>query len=146
MIPREQKLALALGRFSLCGLFFLSLTIIGFPNLHASDQPNIVLILADDLGLGDVGAFGSEEINTPNIDSLSEMGIRFTQAYVSHPVCSPSRAGLITGRYQQRHGWEFNPARRDLHSGMNLRRDPRRSVKRARLFHRIGGEVAFRSG
>ena len=120
MIPREHKLARSLGRFLLCCIFFLSLTIIGFPNSYASDQPNIVLILADDLGLGDVGAFGSEEINTPNIDSLSEMGIRFTQAYVSHPVCSPSRAGLITGRYQQRHGWEFNPARRDLHSGMNL--------------------------
>ncbi len=107
-------------RFFFCGLFFLFWGSIGFPKSQASDQPNIVLILADDLGLGDVGAFGSEEINTPNIDSLSEVGIRFTQAYVSHPVCSPSRAGLITGRYQQRHGWEFNPARRDLHSGMNL--------------------------
>ena len=121
LMLREQKLARAFtGRFFLCGLFFLTLICTGFPNLQASDQPNIVLILADDLGLGDVGVFGSEEINTPNIDSLSEMGIRFTQAYVSHPVCSPSRAGLITGRYQQRHGWEFNPARRDLHSGMNL--------------------------
>ena len=121
LAPLVQELSRHLiGRLFLCGLFFLTLISTGIQKSQASDQPNIVLIIADDLGLGDVGAFGSEDINTPNIDSLSEMGIRFTQAYVSHPVCSPSRAGLITGRYQQRHGWEFNPARRDLHSGMNL--------------------------
>ncbi len=87
---------------------------------QAVERPNIVLILADDLGYGDIGAFGGEIIQTPHIDRLAETGVRFTQGYVSHPVCSPSRAGLITGRYQQRHGWEFNPAGRDAEAGMSL--------------------------
>ena len=83
-------------------------------------QPNIVFIFADDLGIGDTGVYGSAVIETPHIDALAAEGVRFTQAYVSHPVCSPSRAGLLTGRYQQRHGWEFNPAGRDVDSGMSL--------------------------
>ena len=83
-------------------------------------QPNIVFIFADDLGYGDTGVYGSEIIRTPNIDSLADAGVRFTQGYVSHPVCSPSRAGLLTGRYQQRHGWEFNPAGRDRETGLDL--------------------------
>ena len=82
-------------------------------------QPNVVLILADDLGYGDIGANGGETIATPHIDALATRGVRLTQGYVSHPVCSPSRAGLMTGRYQQRHGWEFNPAGRDRTSGMS---------------------------
>ncbi|MED5411190.1 MAG: sulfatase [Pseudomonadota bacterium] len=85
-----------------------------------SRQPNIVFIFADDLGYADTSVYGSEEIRTPHIDALAGEGIRFTQGYVSHPVCSPSRAGLLTGRYQQRHGWEFNPARRDGSAGMDI--------------------------
>ena len=87
---------------------------------EATRPPNIVLILGDDLGYGDIGVYGSKTIKTPNIDALAAGGVRFTQGYVSHPVCSPSRAGLITGRYQQRHGWEFNPAGRDASAGMRL--------------------------
>ena len=83
-------------------------------------QPNIVFIFADDLGIGDTGVYGSEIIRTPHIDALAGEGVRFTQGYVSHPVCSPSRAGLLTGRYQQRHGWEFNPAGRDTEAGLDL--------------------------
>lgn len=82
-------------------------------------QPNVVLILADDLGYGDIGANGGTTIATPHIDALAKRGVRLTQGYVSHPVCSPSRAGLMTGRYQQRHGWEFNPAGRDRAAGMS---------------------------
>jgi len=82
--------------------------------------PNIVFIFADDLGIGDTSVYGSEIIDTPNIDALAAAGVRFTQGYVSHPVCSPSRAGLLTGRYQQRHGWEFNPAGRDMDHGLSL--------------------------
>ncbi|MDP6377626.1 MAG: sulfatase-like hydrolase/transferase [Pseudomonadales bacterium] len=82
--------------------------------------PNIVLVLADDLGIGDVGAYGGETIATPHLDKLAASGVRFSNGYVSHPVCSPSRAGLITGTYQQRHGWEFNPAGRDLEHGMSV--------------------------
>ncbi len=70
--------------------------------------PNIVIVLSDDAGYGDFGAYGSEEFSTPNIDALAGQGIRFTQGYVSASVCSPSRAGLLTGRYQQRFGHEFN--------------------------------------
>ena len=71
-------------------------------------RPNIVLIVADDLGYGGLGCYGGD-IETPRIDALAGGGIRFTNAYVSCPVCSPTRAGLLTGRYQQRFGHEFNP-------------------------------------
>jgi arylsulfatase A-like enzyme len=72
-------------------------------------RPNILLILADDLGYADIGAYGGREIPTPHIDRLAAAGIRFTDAYVSAPYCSPSRAGLMTGMYPQRFGYEFNP-------------------------------------
>jgi arylsulfatase A-like enzyme len=76
---------------------------------HAqSRRPNILLIVADDLGYADIGAYGSADIPTPNIDRLASEGIRFTDAYVSGPYCSPTRAGLLTGRYPQRFGHEFN--------------------------------------
>ena len=74
-------------------------------------RPNIVLIVADDMGYADVGFHGSRDIPTPNIDALARGGIRFTDAYVSGPYCSPTRAGLLTGLYPQRFGHEFNPAR-----------------------------------
>ena len=101
-------------------LFFLTQSAALYLSAAESGQPNLVLILADDLGIGDVGVYGSEIVDTPNIDALAVSGVRFAQAYVSHPVCSPSRAGLITGRYQQRHGWEFNPAGRDVAAGMSV--------------------------
>lgn len=75
----------------------------------ARHRPNVVLIVADDLGFADVGFNGCKDIPTPNIDAIAERGVRFTQSYVSCPVCSPTRAGLMTGRYQQRFGHEFNP-------------------------------------
>jgi arylsulfatase A-like enzyme len=71
--------------------------------------PNILLIVADDLGYSDIGVYGSRDIPTPNIDRIAQEGIRFTDAYVSGPYCSPTRAGLVTGRYPQRFGYEFNP-------------------------------------
>jgi arylsulfatase A-like enzyme len=72
-------------------------------------RPNIILILADDLGYGELGCFGGKQIPTPHIDSLAKHGVRCTNGYVTCPVCSPTRAGLLTGRYQQRFGHEFNP-------------------------------------
>ncbi len=72
-------------------------------------KPNIVLIVADDLGWGELGCQGSKDIATPHIDSIAKNGLRFTNGYVSCPVCSPTRAGLLSGRYQQRFGHEFNP-------------------------------------
>jgi arylsulfatase A-like enzyme len=86
----------------------------------AVSKPNIVVILADDLGYGDTGAYGSKIVLTPNIDALAASGVRFTDGYVTHPVCSPSRAGLMTGRYQERYGWEFNPKGRDKANGVSL--------------------------
>ncbi|HSE30116.1 MAG TPA: sulfatase-like hydrolase/transferase [Pyrinomonadaceae bacterium] len=71
-------------------------------------RPNIVVIVADDMGYADVGIHGSNDIPTPNIDALAADGIRFTNAYVSGPYCSPTRAGLMTGRYPQRFSHEFN--------------------------------------
>lgn len=74
-----------------------------------STRPNILIILADDLGYGELGCQGGKDVPTPNIDSLAKNGIRFTSGYVTCPVCSPSRAGLMTGRYGQRFGIELNP-------------------------------------
>src|SRR5829696_6171622 len=72
-------------------------------------RPNIVIIVADDMGYGDIGPYGSKDIPTPNLDALARGGVRFTDAYVTGPYCSPTRAGLLTGRYGQRFGHEFNP-------------------------------------
>jgi len=72
-------------------------------------RPNILLILADDLGYAELGVQGCRDVPTPHIDTIARNGIRFTNGYVSCPVCSPTRAGLLTGRYQQRFGHEFNP-------------------------------------
>jgi arylsulfatase A-like enzyme len=72
-------------------------------------RPNVVILLADDLGYADVGFQGCKDVPTPHIDSLARSGVRCTSGYVSGPYCSPTRAGLLTGRYQQRFGHEFNP-------------------------------------
>lgn len=70
-------------------------------------RPNIVLILADDLGKTDISMYGSRLIRTPNIDSIGQNGATFSEGYITSPICSPSRAGLLTGRYQQRFGFEL---------------------------------------
>src|ERR1043165_3619941 len=74
---------------------------LGVPDSAArpAPRPNIVLIVADDLGYGETGAQGGKDIPTPNIDSIASSGVRFTDAYVTCPVCAPTRAGLLTGRY-----------------------------------------------
>ena len=77
-------------------------------SLHAQQKPNIILLFADDAGYADFGFQGSKVMKTPHLDQLARQGVRFTQAYVSDPTCGPSRAGLLTGRYQQRFGFEEN--------------------------------------
>lgn len=72
-------------------------------------RPNILVIVADDLGYGDVGVHGGRDLPTPNLDALAARGLRCTDAYVAAPYCSPSRAGLLTGRCPTRFGHEFNP-------------------------------------
>jgi len=74
-----------------------------------SHRPNILLILADDLGYADIGVHGCKDIDTPVIDRLAHDGMLFSDAYVTHPTCSPSRAALLTGRHQLRFGFFTNP-------------------------------------
>src|SRR4051794_15358250 len=74
----------------------------------AADKPNVVIFYADDLGWGETSCFGCKDIPTPHIDSLASNGVKFTQGYVAATYCSPSRAGLMTGRYPTRFGHEFN--------------------------------------
>jgi arylsulfatase A-like enzyme len=78
------------------------------PNKSSIDKPNYVLIVADDLGFADLSLNGSTQIKTPNIDRLAKTGVKFTEGYVSSPVCSPSRAGLLTGRNQVEFGHDNN--------------------------------------
>lgn len=74
----------------------------------AASRPNILVIVGDDMGYADVGFHGVKDIPTPNLDALAQSGMKFTNGYVSGPYCSPTRAGLLTGRYQTRFGHEFN--------------------------------------
>ena len=73
------------------------------------ERPNIILLIADDLGYGELGCQGNTQIPTPNIDAIAAKGVRFTAGYVSAPNCSPSRAGILTGKFQTRFGYENNP-------------------------------------
>lgn len=99
----KQNVALVLGIASLA-------MAIG-QQVQAADQrrPNVLVIVADDLGYADLGFQGGTDVPTPHLDTLARGGVRCTNGYVSCPVCSPTRAGLYTGRYQQRFGHEFNP-------------------------------------
>ncbi len=75
----------------------------------AAAKPNVLVIVGDDMGYADLGVHGCKDIPTPHLDALAKSGVRFTNGYVSGPYCSPTRAGLLTGRYQNRFGHEFNP-------------------------------------
>jgi arylsulfatase B len=88
-------------------LAFVSLSLSGHA-AESSSRPNIVLIVVDDLGYGELGCYGGKEIPTPNIDALAARGTRFTSGYVTAPFCAASRAALLTGRYQTRFGFENN--------------------------------------
>lgn len=88
----------------LCLSIFISMPLMA----STTERPNILVILADDLGYNDLGFTGSKYIKTPNIDELANNGIKFTNGYVTHSYCGPSRAGLLTGRYQARFGMENN--------------------------------------
>lgn len=91
---------------------------------QARQRPNILVIVADDQGYHDLGCQGCKDIPTPHIDSIARNGVRCTNGYVSGPYCSPTRAALMTGRYQQRYGHEFNPgpaARPGENIGLSLK-------------------------
>ena len=72
-------------------------------------KPNVIFIVVDDLGSGELGCYGGKDIPTPQIDALAASGARFASGYITAPFCAASRAALITGRYQTRFGFEFNP-------------------------------------
>jgi arylsulfatase A-like enzyme len=84
------------------------------------DRPNVIIILTDDQGYADVGFNGCTDIPTPNIDRIAKSGVVFTNGYVSYAVCAPSRAGLITGRYQDRFGYSRNPLYRPFDETIGL--------------------------
>ena len=92
-----------------------ALLLVPLAALNAADaprpagKPNIVFIVVDDLGYGELGCYGGKDIPTPQIDALAVSGARFTNGYVTAPFCAASRAALLTGRYQTRFGFEFNP-------------------------------------
>lgn len=97
---------------------FVGLATTGFSQPGVRPRPpNVIVILTDDLGYGDLGVYGGKVIPTPHIDALAASGVRFTDAYATAAVCAPSRAGLITGRHQARYGFEFNPVGRDEQAG-----------------------------
>ena len=96
--------------------FFLALLALAI-SLHAAEKPNIVLVFADDLGVNDLGCYGRKDHNTPNLDKLAAQGLRFTCAYTAQPICSPSRAALMTGKCPARlHLTNFLPGRADAPS------------------------------
>ncbi len=95
--PMQLRLCFALA----CGALGLATA--------TAANPNILLMVGDDMGYADVGFNGCKDIPTPHLDALAASGVRFTNGYVSGPYCSPTRAGLLTGRYQTRFGHEFNP-------------------------------------
>jgi hypothetical protein len=84
------------------GLWLLDRSADGYDRSGPQDKPNIVFILADDLGYADVSCYGRAGYKTPAIDRLAVQGVRFSQAYANSAVCSATRVGLITGRYQNR--------------------------------------------
>jgi arylsulfatase A-like enzyme len=88
-------------------------------------RPNIVVVMADDLGYADISSYGGTRIRTPNIDRIARAGVIFTDGYSAAPVCSPSRAGLNTGRHPDRFGFEFNngPPQRDIEQNLGLPKD-----------------------
>ena len=75
----------------------------------AEQLTNVIFIVVDDLGYGELGCYGGKDIPTPQINALAASGARFTSGYVTAPFCAASRAALMTGRYQTRFGFEFNP-------------------------------------
>src|SRR5665213_1125995 len=84
--------------------FALLFSLLSPLHLRAAQPPNIVIILADDMGWGDLGCYGHPSIRTPHLDQMAAEGMRFTNFYVAACVCTPSRAGLLTGRYPIRFG------------------------------------------
>lgn len=113
----SDKVVLALASFSILLLGCKSGV---SPGKEMPSKPNIIILFSDDAGYADFGFTGSQQLKTPHIDALAANGVTFTNGYVSGPVCSPSRAGLMTGRYQQRFGHETNIGENYTNTDPNL--------------------------
>jgi len=103
------------------------------------EKPNLIVIMTDDMGYADTGFNGCKDIPTPNIDRIARNGVRFTSGYVAYPVCGPSRAAFMTGRYGQRFGFERNPQYRTGDPNMGL-------PKEERTFGEALGPLGYRTG
>src|SRR5829696_3729032 len=120
----------------ICASIVLTLSLLLFTSAHTATaaptkKPNILILLADDVGWAEFGFQGNKDIPTPNIDSIANSGIRFPQGYVAATYCSPTRAGLMTGRYPTRFGHEFNSVARL--AGLSLK-----ETTMATRFHSLG--------
>lgn len=120
MLPGSRRVKYWLGRFNIVRVVLAACLNVTFLCASGQDAPNLIIILVDDLGYGDVGFNGCKDIPTPNIDRIAHEGVIFSDGYVSYPVCGPSRAGLITGRYQDRFGFSRNPLFAPYDSTMGL--------------------------
>src|SRR5262249_57067783 len=101
-----------LGNASCAAFIALGIACFGVTFARAADKPNFVLIFADDLGINDLSCYGRKDQHTPNLDRMASEGIRFTCGYCSQPICSPSRAGILTGKTPGRlHLTSFLPGR-----------------------------------
>lgn len=116
---------------------FAGLLLLGAVELAA--KPNLIVIMCDDLGNADVGFNGCTDIPTPNIDRIAKNGVQCTSGYVSYSVCGPSRAGFMTGRYQQQFGFERNPQYRTDDPNMGL-------PKAERTFGEVLGPIGYKTG
>jgi arylsulfatase A-like enzyme len=101
----QYAISLAVGALLLAVILLFNT---GFKEVTSQSKPNVIVILLDDAGYADFGFMGSKDLQTPNIDQLANRAVVFKDAHVSASVCSPSRAGLLTGKYQQRFGYECN--------------------------------------
>ncbi len=131
--------------------FLLFVAVVAVPPLAQAQvanaqRPNVVLIITDDVGYGDFGSYGAPDIKTPNIDGLARDGVRLTDFYANGATCSPTRTGLISGRYQQRFGLEqpLGAQRRDgLGAGTAVERAvAAATLEEQRLCHRARRQVA----
>lgn len=121
-----------LSRLALLSLLSLSV----LPASHAAEAPNVILMVADDMGWGEIGTYGGSRLLTPNLTKLSDSGMKFEQYYAAGSVCTPTRISILTGRYPHRFGM-FNSIYRD--NGGNL---PAKAVTLAEILKDAGYATA----
>lgn len=115
-----MRLRLVVAAVLVLGPWGLSGRLAAQPGSHTVTRPNVVLIMMDDMGYGDIGSYGVPDAKTPNLDRLAREGVRLTDAYANGAVCTPTRTALISGRYQQRAGleWALTGSPADLERGL----------------------------